>query len=160
MFPVPATGAWPLDAVPIDSVQDAIAAHLPLPAGSAVTFEPGGQLELSSPPQADAAAACAALATDVAAVTAALEPAGVTLTVAGSDPLRPPARVMNTPRYRAMEAYFDAAGDHGRTMMCSTAALQVNVGLGPSDGVDARWRLAHAIGPTLVAAFANSPRLC
>src|SRR6185436_18903028 len=76
MFPVPASGTWPAVAVPIDTVQDAIAPHLPLPAGSSVTFEPGGQLELSSPPQADAAAACAALAADVAAVTAALEPTG------------------------------------------------------------------------------------
>jgi gamma-glutamylcysteine synthetase len=41
-----------------------------------------------------------------------------------------------------MEAYFDAAGPHGRTMMCSTAALQVNLGLGPG-----RWEAANVLGP-------------
>jgi glutamate--cysteine ligase len=43
-------------------------------------------------------------------------------------------------------------------MMCNTAAVQVNVGLGPTPADAARqWRLAHRLGPTLVAAFANSP---
>ena len=42
-------------------------------------------------------------------------------------------------------------------MMRSTAAVQVNVDLGdPAEG-ERRWRLAHDIGPVLIAAFANSP---
>ena len=41
-------------------------------------------------------------------------------------------------------------------MMCNTAAIQVNVGLGDARMVD-RWRLANALGPTLIASFANSP---
>ena len=49
-------------------------------------------------------------------------------------------------------------------MMCSTASVQVNVEAaatrsGPGDA-GARWHLLHAIGPVLVAAFANSPRRC
>src|SRR5204863_9760016 len=52
-----------------------------------------------------------------------------------------------------------ARGRDGRTMMCSTAAVQVNVGLGTPEQVGPRWRLAHDMGPTLAAAFANSPRL-
>ena len=40
-------------------------------------------------------------------------------------------------------------------MMRSTAAIQVNVDLGPPADVDARWRLTHALGPVLAAAFAN-----
>ena len=42
-------------------------------------------------------------------------------------------------------------------MMCNTAAIQVNVGLGEPDQVAARWRLANQLGPTLIACFANSP---
>jgi glutamate--cysteine ligase len=42
-------------------------------------------------------------------------------------------------------------------MMCNTAAVQVNVGLGSPDQVVDRWRLANELGPTLIACFANSP---
>ena len=74
------------------------------------------------------------------------------------DPGRLPHRVVHTPRYAAMEAYFDADGPDGKRMMSSTAALQVNIGLGDSEGTaQERWLLAHALGPTLVATFANSP---
>jgi len=41
--------------------------------------------------------------------------------------------------------------------MRSTAAMQVNLDLGPPDEIDARWRRTHAVGPVLAAAFANSP---
>ena len=43
-------------------------------------------------------------------------------------------------------------------MMCSTAATQVNLDIG-RDRAEAgrRWHLLHAVGPTLLAAFANSP---
>jgi glutamate--cysteine ligase len=60
-----------------------------------------------------------------------------------------------------MEAFFDRGGPWGRQMMCSSASVQVCVDAGDdSDGTSGfrwRWRLAHAIGPVLVAAFANSP---
>ena len=60
-----------------------------------------------------------------------------------------------------MEAFFDAGGPWGRQMMCGTASVQVCLDAGDdSDGPDGyrwRWRLLHAIGPVLVAAFANSP---
>jgi glutamate--cysteine ligase len=46
-------------------------------------------------------------------------------------------------------------------MMCGTASVQVCVDAGEDaaggSGYRARWRLLHAIGPVLVAAFANSP---
>ena len=65
------------------------------------------------------------------------------------------------PRYAAMEAFFDADGPWGRQMMCGTASVQVCLDAGDdSDGPSGyrrRWRLVHAIGPVLVAAFANSP---
>jgi glutamate--cysteine ligase len=56
-----------------------------------------------------------------------------------------------------MESFFDVEGFAGRTMMCSTASVQVNVETGPAPDVTARWRLAHAVGPVLVAMFAHSP---
>jgi glutamate--cysteine ligase len=95
---------------------------------------------------------------DMVAVERALSTDGLTLVGEGMDPGRTPQRVLHTPRYAAMEAYFDGDGPDGKRMMASTAALQANVGLGDGDGsAQERWLLAHAIGPTLVATFANSP---
>jgi glutamate--cysteine ligase len=136
----------------------ALAAAGELPGGGRVTYEPGGQLELSSRPRTRIADTCADAASDLAVVAEAAAGRGVLLVGSGADPLRPPARVVRTPRYDAMEAYFDADGPAGRRMMCNTAAVQVNVGIGPGPDEAARqWRLAQDLGPTLVAAFANSP---
>ncbi|MEN3315841.1 MAG: glutamate--cysteine ligase [Acidimicrobiaceae bacterium] len=138
----------------------ALAAAGPLPGGSAITFEPGGQLEVSAPPRAALAEACAVAAADVARARATAAALGVDLVGLGADPLRPPRRVLDTPRYAAMEAYFDTDGPAGRRMMANTAAVQVNIGVGPTlDDAGRQWRLAHRVGPTLAAAFANSPLL-
>jgi glutamate--cysteine ligase len=56
-----------------------------------------------------------------------------------------------------MEAFFDVEGFAGRTMMCSTASVQVNLDNGSSATLAERWRRAHALGPVLVATFAHSP---
>ena len=116
------------------------------PGGSRLTFEPGGQVELSGPCLDSADAACAAMADDLAV----LRRTGLAVEGIGMDPAGGRARVLDPPRYRAMEAYFNQSG---RTMMCDTAALQVNV----DNGDDRRWRLVHTLGPVLAAAFANSP---
>ncbi len=69
--------------------------------------------------------------------------------------------MLNLPRYAAMEKFFDREGPWGRRMMCGTASVQVCLDAGDDSagqsGYRARWRLLHAIGPVLVAAFANSP---
>lgn len=121
-----------------------------------VTFEPGGQLELSSEPGA-LGNVCDAIAADEAAVSAALQSAGLSMIGIGLDPVRRDRRLVFAPRYDAMERYFDASGRHGRRMMCGTASIQVNVDAGVAARENERWRHAHAIGPMLVAAFANSP---
>ncbi len=127
-----------------------------------VSMEPGGQVELSSAPRDSLGAATAGAVLDMARVRGRLADAGLSLTGAGTDPLRPPARLVDTPRYEAMERYFGRSGPYGRIMMCGTASVQVNLDAGRlgggSAGIDRRWRVAHAVGPALVAAFANSPR--
>jgi glutamate--cysteine ligase len=132
-----------------------------MPSGGLLTTEPGGQLELSSLP-ADSLAECVrATAADLAALRAAVADAGLELAGFGLDPFRPPRRVLDLPRYAAMEAFFDRGGPWGRQMMCGTASVQVSLDAGDdSDGHTGyrwRWQLLHAIGPVLVAAFANSP---
>lgn len=129
----------------------------PLPGGSTVTFEPGGQLEVSSPPGRGPQAACDVMADDVAVVSAAAQGIGVELVGLGLDPRRRGHRVVDGPRYRAMEAYLDLDGPSGRRMMCDTAALQVNLDIGVEASQARRWRLAHDLGPVVLGAFANSP---
>ncbi|MBW3626062.1 MAG: ergothioneine biosynthesis glutamate--cysteine ligase EgtA [Actinobacteria bacterium] len=138
-------------------VRAAVATVSPLAGGSRLTFEPGGQVELSSAPLPGVTAACAALTGDLATVCDAVAGAGARLLAAGLDPWRDRSRVVEEPRYRAMEAYFRSDGDEGARMMCSTAALQVNLDIGEASAQARRWHLAHALGPTLVASFANSP---
>lgn len=132
-----------------------------LPSGSSLTTEPGGQLELSSLP-ADSLADCVRDAVgDMTALRAAAAEAGLELAGIGLDPYRLPRRILRLPRYAAMEAFFDRDGPWGRQMMCATASVQVCLDAGDDSDTQAgyryRWRLLHAIGPVLVAAFANSP---
>jgi glutamate--cysteine ligase len=128
----------------------------PLPSGSRLTIEPGGQLEISTATFTSVDDACAAAADDLFVLDQRCAADGVELVALGADPERAPERVVTAPRYGAMQTYFDSLGNAGRTMMCNTAALQVNVCLGDARMVD-RWRLAHELGPTLIASFANSP---
>lgn len=130
---------------------------LPLPAGSAVTYEPGGQLEISSLPFASLDDACDAVCTDRDVVAALLARRGIGLIAAGIDDARPDRLVTSDDRYVAMKAYFDRMGPAGRRMMCTTAAIHVNVDAGRDQDGRRRWRLAHRLGPLLVAAFADSP---
>ncbi|MEO5873638.1 MAG: ergothioneine biosynthesis glutamate--cysteine ligase EgtA [Streptosporangiaceae bacterium] len=141
--------ADPKARVPLQRLREAL--RLPLPCGSHVTFEPGGQLELSSLPQSGPAALCDALEEDLAQTRARLP--GLELSGYGVDPVRSPLMQLDDPRYTSMGEYF---GD--LTMMCTTASVQVCLDIGENPvAATRRWRLAHAMGPVLVAAFANSP---
>ena len=130
--------------------------HLPLPHGGVVTVEPGGQVEISSPPHRSLAALHAAATADVAHLTDLLARAGLCTGASATDAHRPARRLLNTPRYDAMAAALTA---DGHVMMCSTAAVQVSVDAGRTGRVVARWAAVHAVGPVLVALFANSDRL-
>ncbi|MBA3528862.1 MAG: ergothioneine biosynthesis glutamate--cysteine ligase EgtA [Propionibacteriaceae bacterium] len=132
---------------------------LPLPQGSCVTIEPGGQLEISTLPCRSLSDLVQRARTDAAAVRALLEPAGLVLGELGLDPHRPPTRILHTPRYDAMQSFFDGHGPSGLEMMCSTASLQVCLDAGQAGDVSRRWQALHALGPALVALFANSPRM-
>jgi glutamate--cysteine ligase len=92
---------------------------------------------------------------------AAFAAAGLGLVLLGADPLRPAKRINPGPRYRAMEQFFAATDTAvaGAAMMTSTASVQVNVDAGPQAGWAARVRLAHALGPVMIAMAANSPML-
>lgn len=129
-----------------DEIAAAVAATT-LPHGGAVTVEPGGQVELSSPPLPSLCAAIDATLTDATALRRALAAAGIATAAEPVDHDRPPDRVLDTPRYAAMEAFFAGDGPAGRSMMCNTASMQVNVDA-PGDPAIA-WRAAEAVARAL-----------
>jgi len=133
--------------------------HQPLAAGSLVTVEPGGQVEISAPPTTSVADLISLTTSDSATLAALLDGFGLVLGCQGTDPHRRPTRLFQVPRYDAMQAAFDPIGPEGLRMMCSTASVQVCIDAGEAERVLMRWRAAHALGPALVALFANSPDL-
>nr|WP_051073959.1 ergothioneine biosynthesis glutamate--cysteine ligase EgtA [Mycobacterium sp. JS623] len=142
-------------------LKNAIARVPSLPGGSSITVEPGGAVELSGPPMDNPVAAIAAMTADRATLRSAFAQAGLGLVLLGADPLRPAKRVNPGDRYLAMEQFFTASqtGEAGAAMMTSTASVQVNLDAGPQNGWADRVRLAHALGPTMIAIAANSPLL-
>jgi glutamate--cysteine ligase len=142
-------------------VQSLAAALPPMPSGSSVTVEPGGQLELSTPPTPDVVSSVAALQADRAALRDGLAAAGFGTAPLGADPARAVRRINPHGRYVAMERHFAALGCEapGKAMMSATAALQVNLDAGPRAGWTQRLELIRSLGPVLVAASACSPYL-
>ncbi|HUR49930.1 MAG TPA: glutamate-cysteine ligase family protein [Acidimicrobiales bacterium] len=135
---------------------EGLLADIVLPGGSRISFEPGGQVELSSVPARTPDEAHAGLLADIAVLRPALRAGGLDLVAAPNDSARPPIRVSESPRYEAMERYFAAGGwTTAPQMMCNTASIQVNVGCGADPS--ATWQRANGLAPILAAAFACSP---
>lgn len=133
--------------------------HSPLPGGSALTVEPGGQVEVSSVPAHSMHALFESVAADADYLCRALRNHGLEMGQEGTDAWRRPHRVLGLPRYAAMETAFDRIGVDGRLMMCSTAGVQVCLDMGPRSRVPQRWAALHGLGPVMIATFANSPAL-
>jgi glutamate--cysteine ligase len=150
-----------------DDLADALGRHTPrtlrpdgpaspLPGGSPLSLEPGCQVEISAHPQTTLRELDAVVSADLAHLTALLAPHGLVLGESGIDEHRPPVRKLGTERYAAMERRFAPLGEGGITMMCSTAGLQICVDAGEADSYAHRWAAVHALGPPLLATFANS----
>lgn len=122
-----------------------------------ISYEPGGQLEISSPVFDSAEELIAFLTDVVGALRTAASEHGIDLLTVGVDPFNSiddVPLVLHAPRYDRMTAHFERIGPSGIRMMRQTASLQLNVELGPRPLE--RWRLMNAIAPYLTAAFATS----
>ena len=128
-----------------------------LPDGTTISFEPGGQIEISTVPHPTASAAIEAARQIVAQLTKVMSGDGIELLTRGVDPYNGIDAVplqLHRERYTGMTRYFESIGPSGVRMMRQTAALQINVEHGPDP--KKRWRLLNSLAPIVVALFANS----
>lgn len=123
-----------------------------------VSFEPGGQVEISSLPRATPNALVRMLHDIVRPLRTELLDDGISLESLGIDPFNDAPEIplqLHSERYERMTAYFERIGPFGIRMMRQTAAMQVSLDRGANP--PARWRLLNDLAPYLVAMFANSP---
>ena len=128
-----------------------------LPDGGTITFEPGGQIEYSSPPCRSPSALLAVMRAVVLPLRAAAASDGITLLAVGIDPangIEDAPLLLRTRRYERMAEYLARRGPAGARMMRQTAAFQVALDL--DDEPWLRWRVLNAAAPYMVAIFANS----
>jgi glutamate--cysteine ligase len=125
--------------------------------GSRISFEPGGQLEISTTPRATASSVIESVHALVGVLRAAMSNEGIDLLASGVDPYNDIGSVplqLHRERYVGMTRYFESVGPSGVRMMRQTAALQINVERGEEPL--RRWLLLNAMAPAVVALFANS----
>jgi glutamate--cysteine ligase len=156
---IPVRGCPPRP-VPLADTVAAIGAHdRALLSDARVSFEPGGQVELSPPPRASLREALAALDGLIARLDGALAAESIVAVSSGLNPWHGTADVplqLDAERYRLMQRHFDGIAVAGREMMRLTASLQVCVDLSDGDDGVEQWLLANRMGPALTAVFANS----
>jgi glutamate--cysteine ligase len=125
--------------------------------GARLSFEPGGQLEISSAPAPTASQVIDSTKALVKGLREAMSNVGIELLARGVDPFNDIEAVplqLHRDRYTGMTRYFDSIGPSGVQMMRQTAALQINLERGGDP--KSRWRLLNGLAPILVALFANS----
>lgn len=121
-----------------------------------LSFEPGGQVELSLPCSPDTPSMLDRLHAEVAELSADCARAGVRLASEPVDHRTDVPLQLATPRYRAMQRHFDTVGPAGRRMMRRTASTQICLDWWPGRAGHEQWRLLNLAGPHLAAAFARS----
>jgi glutamate--cysteine ligase len=125
--------------------------------GASISFEPGGQIEISTAPQPTASGVIDSTKSLVAMLRDEMSNAGIELLARGVDPYNDIDAVplqLRRDRYTSMTRYFDSIGPSGVQMMRQTAALQINLERG--EDPKSRWRLLNSLAPIVVALFANS----
>ncbi len=126
-----------------------------------ITFEPGGQIEISSAPFPCLSDALSRMRQIDEKLQRHLRGFGIELVSTGINPWYTPDEIglqMNKPRYAAMNKFFSRIGSYGPRMMRQTCTIQVNLDFGSTGDEMARRYLASLlISPFAGATFANSP---
>jgi glutamate--cysteine ligase len=129
--------------------------------GDQLSFEPGGQLEISTVPYPCLSDAANRLLHLQEILRSHLHKQDIELLQMGINPWHTPEQIglqMHKKRYHAMTEYFQRIGPYGVRMMRQTCTVQVNLDFGPDHEIlTKRYMLAQLVAPIATAIFANSP---
>jgi glutamate--cysteine ligase len=131
--------------------------YFDIPGRATISFEPGGQIEISTVASESVAELVGSTQLIVHRLHSVLDDVGVRLESVGIDPRNDARSIplqLEVDRYEKMTRYFESIGPYGIRMMRQTAAIQVSFDRGPRPLE--RWRLLNDLAPYVVAIFANS----
>jgi glutamate--cysteine ligase len=129
-----------------------------VPDGGIISYEPGGQIELSAAAFPCASALIRSLRATVLPLMEAARDEGIELLTVGVEPRNGIEDVdLQLPgtRYVRLTRFLESIGTGGTRMMRQTAAMQVSVDFGAEPLL--AWRVLNAMAPYVTAIFANSP---
>lgn len=123
-----------------------------------ISMEPGGQIEVASPPGERLADIDAVLAAATAVIERRLRDTPFELACFGHAPVTPVERIGILPRerYRIMDARMPTRGPLSRNMMRATAGFQLTYDVRDREDAGNRLALLYRFSPVLLAISANS----
>lgn len=126
---------------------------------ASITLEPGGQFELSGATLSSLHQAENELSRHLEQVSRAGRELGLSFLGLGISPKTPLSQMPWMPkrRYRVMREFMQRTGTLGHRMMQQTATVQSNFDYSSEADALAKFRVAMAVAPLLVAVSANSP---
>jgi glutamate--cysteine ligase len=124
----------------------------------AMSMEPGGQIEVASPPFPNLVGIDASIRAASAAIERRLEGTPFALVCLGHAPVTPVEEIGILPRdrYRIMDARMPARGPLSRNMMRATAGFQLTYDVRDREDAGRRLALLYRFAPVLLAISANS----
>ena len=127
--------------------------------GCSVTYEPGGQVELSGATLESVHETCAEVNLHLNETKEVGEELNIGLLGVGFDPKwrREDIKWMPKARYEIMKEYMPTRGNLGIDMMIRTCTIQVNLDFGDEADMVKKLRTSLALQPVATALFANSP---
>ena len=127
--------------------------------GCSVTYEPGGQVELSGAALETVHQTCFEVNSHLKETKEVGEGLGVGLLGVGFDPKwrREDIQWMPKARYEIMRSYMPTRGNLGIDMMIRTCTIQVNLDFANEADMVTKLRTSLALQPLATALFANSP---
>ena len=126
---------------------------------SAISFEPGGQIELAGAPFSNLHEANAEFRQHLSEVNQIGEKLGIGFLGIGFHPTAKRDDVPWVPkgRYQIMRDYMPKRGGHGLDMMLRTCTVQVNLDFADEADMIHKFRVSLALQPIATALFASSP---
>ena len=127
--------------------------------GSAISLEPGGQIEWSGTPLRTVHEIYRAVTEYHHQIRSVAEPLGIGFLALGFQPLWQKEAIpwMPKERYGIMGAYMPRVGRLGLDMMLRTCTIQINIDYESEADMVRKYRVALALQPVATALLANSP---